>query len=244
MNLERESSSCGETIVVRTIARKSIMLLFLFVLTGGCQSSRDYDIHLGKSFFSLDQPSWMRTYGQDLLQTTQIGSEYQMRGVYTSPEVFSSGHPLIRVYDEDEGLQYLPLTDELPVEDGTLVDVRGEIVVRERVFEKIRKTQRDNLLLPRDFQVVLASSEFKILAQKEYFKIRDYLQSQITPKRSQLKLSPEPQWVVVWSTPEDKFIVSARMYDLMYEANIDLAFDGKSKRLKAVYAAEWFKGER
>ena len=102
---------------------------------------------------------------------------------------------------------------------------------------------KEELLKPDRYDIVYPSHTLKPIVQKEYVRIKEDLQEQITPNNSQLILSGTPRWFVVSSEEDDRFIVSTRFTDLMYQAEIDFVFHGSEQKLTDVYAIEWFKGE-
>ena len=199
-------------------------------------------MHIGRPFYSLDQPSYARFYGHDRIRNMAVES-YSIQGIYTAPDSVFIDAPMLRLFDDRIGLQCVPLLTELEPGDGDLVEVQGSIMLKEIPMKGTGHVRRENVLMPEEVRIIRTSSELKKTAQETYLGMRESLQQQITPKESHLVLRESPKWFVVWSKSDDSFIVSTRQIDLMYQAEIDFVFDGPSGKLRDVYAVEWFKGE-
>lgn len=221
---------------------KAMAMVFVIVLVTHCQRNHSYHIHLGQPFYALDQLSYARFLGTDVLRN-QRGEVYRMKGIYTKPDSAMISDPLLRVYEHGVGLKYALLSTELEAEDGDLVEVGGRIIHREIRMEKIQTVQKKEMLEPEDIQIVNQSSRLKDVTQREYLKLKDMVQEQIAPERSRLILPHQPRWYIVWSESDQSYIISARITDLMYQAEIDFVWSEALDAFKAVYAVEWFKGE-
>ena len=218
------------------------MYVLLFVCCLQCQQQRSYQLHMGQPFYSLDQPSYARFLGMDILRN-QSETNSLVKGIYTSPDSSFIQRPMLRFYEKGTGLKYALLSKELDAHDGDLVEVRGEIREREFLMENIRATRKESILEPDDVCIVSQSSRLRATVQHEYHLIKEMLQKRITPERSRLILPDKPRWYIVWSVSDGLYIISTRAVDLMYQAEIDFVWDAETKILKDVYAVEWFKGE-
>ena len=232
------------SVVLRThgLAGIGLITVFAFSVPLVCGCGPSYEVHIGWPFYSLDLPSYARFYGDNVLRN-RAGRGGAVRGVYTLADSVFIPFPVVRFFDQEAGLHYAPLLTELSVEDGDLVEVKGRVVQMKIPVKGSDWTQVEDVLAPEEVSLLSTSSELKKTAQREYLAIRDELQKKITPKGSRLVLPTHPRWFVVWSETDGSFIVSTRCSDLMYQAEIDLVFDGPSNTLVEVYAVEWFKGE-
>ena len=112
--------------------------------------------------------------------------------------------------------------------------------------QPIRGTSRVNKvkqLKVEDHQVLYDTRPLQERAQREYRKIREKLQNQISLPGSKLKLQEDPDWRVDWLRGEAAIVAAAHFYDLMYAAEAQFLFTMDEQKLLAVYFHEWFKGE-
>jgi len=207
------------------------LILIPLVFSGIC-INHNYNLFTGRTFFS--KRGLERVFTHRPLEKLEVGSHYQIRGIYSEQSV--------SFYDE--GLWCVPLVRRLRVKEGTLIEVRGEITGCEVPYKTLKKTQIYKCLNPISYRIIFDTEKLKAKVQKEYRKIKESLQSKITLRYSQLQLPPDPKWTVIWCRDSGDFVISARTSDLMYAAEVDFVFDGERKQLKEVYASEWFKGER
>ena len=218
-------------------------VIFIFLLfTLHCHKDRNFTLHIGQSFYALEQLSYERFYGQYILRSKK-GESMRVKGIYTVADSVFLDFPMLRYYTAGSGLQYALLDTGLNVHDGDLIEVEGTVVRKMIRLKGTKVTYKEELLKPETFRTVTPSHTLKSIVQKEYLAMKDDLQKEITPEDSQLILSEKPRWFVVWSETDGNFIVSTRFLDLMYQAEIDFVFRGFKKRFTDVYAVEWFKGE-
>ena len=196
----------------------------------------------GRSFYSMDQPSYARFFGKDIIRN-MAGEKFALQGIYTVPDSALIDAPMLRLYENGVGLKYVPLHTELGADDGDLVDVKGTVVQKEMFMKGTDRMQKEDMLVPEEVRIIRKSSQLKTSTQKRYHQMKESLQQKLTPQESHLRLQDAPRWFVVWSESDGSFIVSTRQTDFMYQAEIDFVFHGKAFILKEIYAVEWFKGE-
>lgn len=204
----------------------------LILLVVSCISPSKYNLFTGRTFFSTR--GLKRAFTHKPLEKLEVGTHYQIRGIYANQGV--------AFYDK--GLWCVPLVRGLKIKEGTLIEVRGEITRCEVTYKTLERTQIYNCLNPISYRIVFDTEKLKAKAQEEYCKIKESLQSKITPRYSQLELPSYPNWEVIWCRESGDFVIRARTSDLMYAAEVDFVFDGERKQLKEVYANQWFKGEK
>ncbi|UCE18383.1 MAG: hypothetical protein JSV84_16245 [Gemmatimonadota bacterium] len=223
---------------------QNVLLLIIALLSFSlhCGSDPSYTMDIGRSFYPLDQLSYERFFGQDLLRN-KAGETIRLRGIYTIADSVFIDFPMLRLYTAGSGLHYALIDTGLNAQDGDLVEVEGTVVRKTIRLKGTKVTYKEELLSSDAFRILHPSHKIKSRVQREYSKIRDELQERITPEGSNLILSENPRWFVVWSETDDMYIVSGRFIDLMYQAEVDFVFCGSKQTLTDVYAVEWFKGE-
>jgi len=202
-------------------------------------TSPSYQFHIGESFYTSSQQ--MRTSGGSLIANASIDSVMEFTGVYCDQNVFIDKYPVIRIYND--GKFYIPLSSNLQCPDGTLVKIRGKIIELSVTYSIIKKTLSDHHLEPIDYEVVFNTQKLIKNVNEEYHRIRQKLQEQITIEQSKLQLTEKPQWAIWYDEGQKIFIFHLHQYDLMYAADIEFIVDAQTKKIRDVYASEWFKGE-
>ena len=219
-----------------------LCVLTLVSISVQCGHDQKYTLHIGQSFYPLDQLSHERFYGRDVLRD-EIGKTVHLQGIYTLADSVFIDFPMLRFHTAEEGLFYALLDTALDALDGDFVEIAGTVDRRMIRLKGTKMSYKEELLRPDTYRTVRPSHTVKRIAQNEYLKIRGELQEKITPEGSNLILAEEPRWFLVWSKTDDRYIASARFSDLMYEADIDFVFTGTELKITDVYAVEWFKGE-
>lgn len=220
------------------IMNTNVVLIFLSLFCFGC-SAHTYKLHIGESFYPPDQQ--MRMSGGSLIANAQPDSLLEVTGVYCDANVFIDRYPVIRIYND--GKYYIPLSTRLSCPDGMLVKIKGKVVQLSVTYSLIKKTLYYNHLEPITFEIVFNTEQIIKNVTEEYNRIRQKLQDQITIEQSKLQLSADPAWAIWFDESQKIFIFHSHQYDLMYAADIEFIVDARKKKIKDVYAREWFKGE-
>lgn len=209
-------------------------ILFMF----NC-ASQSYQLHIGESFFPPAQQ--MRMAGGSLLADARLDSVMEITGIYCDQHVFIDKYPVIRLYNE--GKYYIPLSARLPCPDGALVKIKGKIIQLSITYSVIKKTLFYKHLEPTAFEVIFDAQKLVQHVTDEYQRIRLKLQQQITIDQSKLELATDPDWAIWYDEGQKIFIFHSHQYDLMYAADIEFIVDAQTKKIRDIYAREWFKGE-
>lgn len=220
---------------------KSFIFLILVALLCCQFCSKSYHVHIGESYYPASQQ--VNFFGSSLIAATAIDSIIEVTGVYCDRNIFLDKYPVVRIYSETNGKSFIPLTKKIECKDGSLILMKGKITSLDVTYPLIKKTLSYRHLAPIAFQVIQDTQELIEKVNREYLKTREKLQTQITIERSKLQLSVKPDWDIWFAESENIFIFFSHQYDLMYAANIEFIVDSKSKRIKDVFAKEWFKGE-
>jgi hypothetical protein len=218
-----------------------VAVLALQILGLSCFGSGGYQLNIDDTYFTPHRSPAMAGWGEDLSRQAEESAELQFQGIYAQEPHGRIG--LVRQFDRRKGFSHVILTGALPVEEGTLVQVRGTVVSQKQEDKGFRINGKTKRLRAEDYQILYDTRPFRDQAQREYRKIRGKLQKQIALPGSRLQLSPEPGWRVDWCPSERTFVVAAHSYDLMYAAEVQFIFTKEDGRLKSVYLQEWFKGE-
>lgn len=215
---------------------KLILLGCFFALH--CATS-SYQLHIGESFYPPSQQ--MRMSGGSLIANASIDSVMEFTGIYCDKNVFIDKYPVIRLYND--GKFYVPLSTKLQCPDGMLVKIKGKVIELSITYSMIKKTLSYHHLEPIDYEIVINTQKLINNVTNEYNKIRQKLQKQITIEQSKLQLTEKPQWAIWYDEGQKIFIFHSHQYDLMYAADIEFIVNARTKKIKDVYAREWFKGE-
>jgi hypothetical protein len=204
-------------------------------------SCREYDIVIGRSCYQPHLPAAMFGWGRDVPYYMKEGDDLHYQGIYSVEPHGQAG--LVRRFDRRDGWSYAILEEPLPVDEGTLVDVRGQVITVEQPITGTARIIRSHRLKVEDYEILCDTAPPREHARREYAAIRDRLQRQISLPGSKLRLKEEPQWRVDWLSGEDAIVVAAYSYDLMYAAEAEFLFGQTDGKLQALYFLEWFKGE-
>jgi hypothetical protein len=202
-------------------------------------ASPSYQLHIGKSFYPRSQQ--MRISGGSLIEDAVLDSVLEIAGIYCDQNVFIDQYPVIRFYND--GKYYIPLSTKLQCPDGMLVKIKGKVIELSITYSLIKKTLSYHHLEPIDYEIVFNTQKIINSVKDEYHRIRQKLQQQITIEQSKLQLTENPQWSIWYDEGQKIFILHSHQYDLMYAADIEFIVDTQTKKIRAVYAREWFKGE-
>jgi len=216
-----------------------LKLIFLVTLFAFNCTSQSYQLHIGESFYPPSQQ--MRMSGGSLIADASIDSVMEITGVYCDQNAFIDKYPVIRLYDDRK--YYIPLSINLQCPDGMLVKIKGKIVELSITYSVIKKTLSYKHLEPIAFDMILNTQPLLKKVNDEYNRIRQQLQEQITIDQSKLQLTENPQWAIWYNEGQKIFIFHSHQYDLMYAADIEFIVNARTKKIKDVYAREWFKGE-
>lgn len=212
------------------------MLIFLFYFS--C-SSQTYKLHIGESFYPPDQQ--MQMSGGSLIADASIDSIIEVMGIYCDSNVFIDKYPVIRIYNKDR--YYIPLSTKLQCPDGMLIKIKGKVIQLSITYSMIKKTLSYHHLEPIEYKVIFNTRKLIKNVNVEYHRIRQKLQEQITIEQSKLQLAENPEWAIWYDEGQKIFIFHSHQYDLMYAADIEFIVDAQTKKIRDVYAREWFKGE-
>lgn len=213
----------------------------LQILALSCFGGGRYQLNLDDTYFTPHRSPTMSGWGENISRQAEEGTDLQFQGIYAQEPHGRIG--LVRQFDRRRGFSHITLAGALPVEEGTLIQVRGTVVSQNREDIGFRTNGKVKRLRADDYQILYDTKPFRDTAQREYRKIRGKLQKQIALPGSRLQLSPEPNWRVDWCPGEKTFVVAAHSYDLMYAAEVQFIFNQEHEQLKSVYFQEWFKGE-
>jgi hypothetical protein len=218
--------------------KKVIGILAACLIIIGC---RDYELVIDKTPYQPHRIPTMSSWGRNVPYYMKEGDALEYQGTYAVDTYSKMG--LVRRFDRREGWSYAILSDPLPVEEGTLVAVRGRIVTVERPITGTGRINRSNQLNVEDYEILHHTARIREQARSEYARIREQLQANISLPGSKLILSAEPQWRMDWIPDQDAIVAAAHSYDLMYAAEVQFFFSLADEKLKKVYFQEWFKGE-
>jgi hypothetical protein len=216
----------------------TLAILAIGLLFNAC---RDYDLILGRSVYEPHRPPSMYRWGKSVAYYLEEGQELTYQGAYAVDPYLETG--LVRRFDRREGWSYVTIEGTLPVDEGTLVEVRGTVITLEIPITGTGRTSRTNRLHIDDHLILLDTASLRERARREYARIRGDLQEKIALPGSKLILAADPQWRVDWIRGEDAVVVAAHSFDLMYAAEAEFLFSQTEGALQTVYFQEWFKGE-
>ena len=220
---------------------KNVQIFLLFVLFLCSCSRHSYRIHPGESYYS---PSQQTNFGgSSLISAMPLDSTVSLEGVYCEREIFLDQYPVVRVYSNAMGKLSIPLTSRLECNDGTVISIKGRIVEIAIAYSLIKKRLHYKLLEPISVDVIYETDRIKKIVSSEYRKVQERIEAQIAIEGSKLKLSAKPEWDIWYTEPDGVFIFVSHQHDLMYAANIEFIVEKKSKKIRDVYARQWFKGE-
>ena len=216
-----------------------LKLILLGIFFAFYCASPSYQLHIGESFYPPSQQMIMS--GGSLIANASIDSVMEVTGIYCDQHVFIDKYPVIRIYND--GKFYIPLSTKLQCPDGMLVKIKGKIIELSITYSMIKKTLSYHHLEPIDYEVVFNTQKLIKNVNDEYHRIRQKLQEQITIEQSKLQLKDNPDWGIWYDQGQNIFIFHSHQYDLMYAADIEFIVNARTKKIKDVYAREWFKGE-
>jgi hypothetical protein len=214
-------------------------ILILISLSGFCCPAQTYKLHIGKSFYPALQQMSMSV--GSLIANVKVDSIVEFTGIYCDKHIFIDKYPVIRIYND--GKFYIPLSTKLQCPDGMLIKIKGKVIELSVTYSMIKKTLSYHHLEPIEYEVVFNTQQLIKNINDEYDKIRQKLQEQITLEQSKLQLVEDPKWAIWYDEEQKIFIFHSHQYDLMYAADIELIVDAQKKKIRDVYAKEWFKGE-
>jgi hypothetical protein len=215
--------------------------LFALMICFTALRCHNIDVIIGRSAFEPHRPPAMSGWDRDPAAELKPGDRLTFQGIYTVPAHGQIGQ--LRQFDRRQGWSQVNLSDLIPVENGALVAVTGQIVTVERPLTGIARVHRTLCLKPSDVQVISDTGPAQERARCAYARIRPRLQDQISLPGSKLVLAEQPRWQVDWLKGEQALIVSARSFDLMYAAEAQFLFSLEDEQLQKIYFIEWFKGE-
>jgi len=216
----------------------NLIVILISLICFGC-SAQTYKLHIGESFYAPEQQ--MKMSGGSLIANARVDSIIEVTGIYCNSNVFIDKYPVIRIYNKDR--YYIPLSTKLQCPDGILIKIKGKVIQLSITYSMIKKTLSYNHLEPIAFEVIFNTQKLIKNVNDEYKRIRQKLQEQITIEQSKLQLVDNPEWAIWYDENENIFIFHSHQYDLMYAADIEFIVNARTKKIKDVYAREWFKGE-
>ncbi len=199
-------------------------------------TSQSYRLHIGQSFFSTSPVA-----EGSLIADVTPESYFETTGIYCDSSVFLDEYAVVRVYEQ--GRRYFPLSTKLSCPDGMLIKIKGKVIHRSISYAAVRDSFQFHQLAPIAFEILFNSRWVVKAVSDEYRRIREKLQRDIAIEGSKLLLSPDPRWAIWYDRENDRFIFHSHQSDLMYAADIEFIFDIGTRKIKDVYARQWFKGE-
>jgi hypothetical protein len=223
-----------------TLATFFMTLMTLMVLGLGCRGEKNgqYELHIGETYFISEGIPHMAGWGLNIVEYyLEVGDEFQFQGIYVEEPPGQLG--FVRLFEHEDGWTFVRLTNLLPVEQGSIIDIRGTVVHRERIRSGFRKTGGVQRLEVDNHQVIYDTAALLKKAQQEYRNIRGELQEKIADRGSKLVLSATPYWRVDWCPKDDVIVVVAQSHDPMCTVETQFIFNKTSQQLKTVYLREW-----
>jgi len=221
---------------------EAVLLTVILLAQGiGCWGGRGYELRVDDSIYSPRMPPPMAGWGENVPHYREEGEKLHFQGTYALEPYGQVA--MIRQFDRRRGWSYVTLSRPLSVEQGTLVEIRGTVMILEQPIRGTGRINRVKQLLVEDHQVLYDTHPLRERARREYDYIRERLQKEISLPGSKLQLSEDPDWRVDWLLGEGAIVVAAHCYDLMYAAEAQFLFTMEDQNLKTVYFHEWFKGE-
>lgn len=218
-----------------------ILLIMLSVIIQDCTHQR-YQVHIGQSFAS--NARLMTSSGSSAIEAASSDTVIELSGIYCDKNIFLDKYPAIRIYSGEQGKQIVPLSAPLMnCSSGNLICITGKAINLPITYSIIKKTLNYHHLEPISFTTISDNQKIIELVNQEYRAIKADLQHKITIEESKLQLSADPEWMIWYDESEKIFIFHSHQFDLMYAADIEFIVDAQKKKIKAVYAREWFKGE-
>ena len=211
------------------------ILISILLSTLSCPA-QSYKLHIGESFYPPSQAPV-----SSLIANVKLNSIVEYTGIYSDKSVFIDKYPVIQIYKN--GKFYIPLSTKLQCSDGMLVKIKGKVIELSITYATIKKTISYHYLEPIEYEVVFNTQQLIKNVTDEYAKIRQKLQHQITIEQSKLQLSDNPEWSIWYDEKQYFLIFHSHQYDLMYAADIEFIVDIQKKKIRDVFAKEWFKGE-
>jgi hypothetical protein len=222
-------------------ALSSILVLILLAPGLSCFGGNTYQLHIDDTYFSPHRSLAMVGWGQNIPNLMENNAELRYQGIYVEEPYGRVG--LVRRFARRKGWSYVILTDTLSVAEDTLVEVWGTVASQKPALQVAGKRGTGKRLEVENYRVLYDTRPLRERAQREYLKIREDLQKQVSLPGSRLQLGPDPDWRADWCHEERAIIVAAHFYDLMYAAEAQFLFTMDEQKLVAVYFHEWFKGE-
>jgi hypothetical protein len=219
----------------------AVLIILLMAQGMACPGGKGYELLVDDSVYSPRMPPAMAGWGENVPYYREEGEKLYFQGTYALEPYGRIG--MVRQFDRRKGWSYVTLAEPLPVEGGTLVEVRGTVMIQEQPIRGTGRINRVKQLHVEDHQVLYDARPLLKKARREYGQIREGLQKEISLPGSKLKLSENPDWRVDWLRGERLMVVVAHFYDLMYAAEAQFLFSMEDQDLKTVYFHEWFKGE-
>lgn len=199
-------------------------------------TSQSYRAHIDQSFFSTAP-----VLEGSLIADVTPESYFETTGIYCDSSVFLDEYAVVRVYDQ--GRRYIPLSTKLSCPDGMLINIKGKVIQRAKLYAAVKDSFIYHQLAPISFEIVFNSRWVLRAVSDEYQRIREKLQRDIAIEGSKLQLSPHPGWTIWYDRENERFIFHSHQADLMYAADIEFIFDIRTRKIRDVYARQWFKGE-
>jgi hypothetical protein len=216
----------------------NFLLVIIFFMT--C-SPKSYKIHINSSYFASHNES--KTQTTNIFKQVGNDSIITITGIYSNSNLFLDKYPVIRGFDKSSGFFSIPLTERLNCQFNVLLKINGKVTLIPQKFPMIHKVSYHKHLFATSYELINDMKKIKLIVNQEYQKIRDELQTKITPNESKLQLKKTPNWNIWYKEDEQKFIFSFHQFDLMYAADIEFVADAATTTITDVYAREWFKGE-
>ncbi len=206
-------------------------------------TSQNYQIHVDESYLSQLSVASKQT-GFSYLNQIAADSLIELSGCYDENNLVLEKYPVLRFYNQQTGLISVPISNKLTVNDGALIQLRGmpEKVHHQRAFNK--QTSIYFVIEPEQVKEIKSTNKIIKDVTKEYQKIRIKLQNKMRNKGSKLNLSQKSNWTIWYISTHNHLLFLSQQHDLMYAAKIEFIVSLDSGEIVAVYAQEWFKGEK
>ena len=224
---------------MRGIANSLVLVLLASTSLLSCRSP--YRIVIGKTYLQENRPRAERR--QSAVTASDSLASIDVEGVFGETEIGRRKLPVIWRSDPTVGRNYIILAESLSVEKGSWVKARGTFSTQQFALGRRDATLPLKMLRVEEWQMLANLNPLRDKTQQEYKKIRNRLQTSITPAGSKLRLPEHPDWQLTVDGEAGNAIVSMQINDLMYEAELSFVFRIAESKLLSVYAVERFKVE-
>ncbi len=213
--------------------------LLLFELSFLSCLAPTYSWHIGKSFLATNCSN--KNFSDSKINSDSVQT---LIGVYENQNMYLNKFPVLNQFNQTTGLTQIYLSEILNQQNKTLIKVNGKFV--RQILTNPNIKQPGSLLIfgVTGSEKIADLQAVEALVSKEYQKIRTDLQKKITPAESKLKLKPDLRWQWYFDETTNRLLTVSRQNDLMYVAEIEFLIAGDTQKIKALYAREYFKGEK